>query len=143
MEKVQSQQSEEGQESADAFTTVMGPEHPGFVRLYGRGVTKTTLKQKKSGESSVADTSEMQKKLDELEDRMVEKLELQKRSIRHEVTVDILKHINCMYSGLHLDANMLAATSGQPQQEDIHNQGMILICQFSQSDCQEQMLWFF
>ena len=33
-------------QSFDAFTTVMVKEHPGILRLYGRGVTKSTLKRK-------------------------------------------------------------------------------------------------
>ncbi|KAH0706129.1 hypothetical protein KY289_011205 [Solanum tuberosum] len=40
MEKMQSQQNEDDNQSFDAFTTVMGHEHPGCLRLYGRGVTK-------------------------------------------------------------------------------------------------------
>uniref|UniRef100_M1D8F0 Ubiquitin n=1 Tax=Solanum tuberosum TaxID=4113 RepID=M1D8F0_SOLTU len=46
MEKLQSQQSEDDDQSFDAFTPVMGDEHPGSMRLYGRGVTKSTLKRK-------------------------------------------------------------------------------------------------
>ncbi|KAH0773723.1 hypothetical protein KY290_010860 [Solanum tuberosum] len=46
MEKMQSRQNEDDNQSFDAFTTVMGHEHPGCLRLYGRGVTKCTLKRK-------------------------------------------------------------------------------------------------
>ncbi|KAG5581292.1 hypothetical protein H5410_051919, partial [Solanum commersonii] len=78
----------------------MQKEPRGFMRLYGRGVTKTTLKQKENVESSVTATNEMQKKLNEMEDRMVEKLELPKRSTRHEITVGMLLCLNRMYPGL-------------------------------------------
>ena len=33
-------------EYVDAFSSIMGPEHPGYLRLYGAVVTKTTLKKK-------------------------------------------------------------------------------------------------
>uniref|UniRef100_M0ZUL9 Uncharacterized protein n=1 Tax=Solanum tuberosum TaxID=4113 RepID=M0ZUL9_SOLTU len=35
MEKMQSQQNEDDNQSFDAFTAVMGHEHPGCLRLYG------------------------------------------------------------------------------------------------------------
>ncbi|KAH0669637.1 hypothetical protein KY285_023798 [Solanum tuberosum] len=46
MEKMQSRQNEDDNQSFDAFTAVMGHEHPGCMRLYGRGVTKSTFKRK-------------------------------------------------------------------------------------------------
>nr|XP_016457160.1 PREDICTED: uncharacterized protein LOC107781050 [Nicotiana tabacum] len=46
MERIQSTQ-ESGDDSDDAFASVMGPEHPGRVRLYEQGVNKTVLKKKK------------------------------------------------------------------------------------------------
>ncbi|WMV54112.1 hypothetical protein MTR67_047497 [Solanum verrucosum] len=45
MEEIEKQMSTNGQ-SVDAFSAVMGPEHPGRLRLYGVGATKTTLKKK-------------------------------------------------------------------------------------------------
>ncbi|KAF3627728.1 hypothetical protein FXO38_20395 [Capsicum annuum] len=44
MERVETQESEDGSQSVDAFIIIMGPNHPGRVRLYGRGVTKSLLK---------------------------------------------------------------------------------------------------
>ncbi|PHT53481.1 Non-functional NADPH-dependent codeinone reductase 2 [Capsicum baccatum] len=46
MERVETQESEDGTQSTDSFTTVTGSDHPDRVRLLGRGVTKTLLKQK-------------------------------------------------------------------------------------------------
>ncbi|KAK4344024.1 hypothetical protein RND71_037118 [Anisodus tanguticus] len=46
MENIETQQSEDGNESVNASVSIMGPEHSGRLRLYGRGVTKTTLKGK-------------------------------------------------------------------------------------------------
>ncbi|KAG5572727.1 hypothetical protein H5410_062493 [Solanum commersonii] len=43
--EIEKQMSTNGQ-PVDAFSVVMGPEHPGHLRLYGVGVTKTTLKKK-------------------------------------------------------------------------------------------------
>ena len=40
------QQKEDGNQTIDAFSSVMGSEHLGSLRLYGRRVTKTTLKGK-------------------------------------------------------------------------------------------------
>ena len=45
MEEIEKQISING-EYVNAFSSVMGPEHPGRLRLYGAGVTKTTLKKK-------------------------------------------------------------------------------------------------
>ncbi|MCD7472102.1 hypothetical protein HAX54_013041 [Datura stramonium] len=57
----------------DTFGAVMELDHPGRVRLYERGVTKTLLKQNAgdSGPSlSVANNKMMQKRMDELGERM-------------------------------------------------------------------------
>ena len=40
-------------EYVDAFSSVIGPEHPGRLRLYGAGVTKTTLKKKLAIENNL------------------------------------------------------------------------------------------
>lgn len=53
----------------------MEPEHPIFLRIYGRGDTKITLKVKDCVEFSVITTNEIQIKLDKLKDRMVKRLE--------------------------------------------------------------------
>nr|XP_016511533.1 PREDICTED: uncharacterized protein LOC107828681 [Nicotiana tabacum] len=68
MERIQStQESEDGSHSVDAFASVMGPEHPRRVRLYGRGVTKTLLKGKKGNLGSSLDVDErMQQKIEEM-----------------------------------------------------------------------------
>ncbi|KAM3247384.1 hypothetical protein P3L10_009151 [Capsicum annuum] len=52
MERVETQESKDGTQSTDTFTTVMGSDHPSRVRLLGRGVTKTLLKQKASDYAS-------------------------------------------------------------------------------------------
>ncbi|KAM3266148.1 hypothetical protein P3L10_003142 [Capsicum annuum] len=44
MERIETQESEDGTQSTDPFTTVIGPDHPGRVRLLGCEVTKTLLK---------------------------------------------------------------------------------------------------
>ncbi|XP_060177728.1 uncharacterized protein LOC132607650 [Lycium barbarum] len=46
MEEIKTQLSADGSQPVDAYSAVMGPEHPGHLRLYGRGVTKTSLKGK-------------------------------------------------------------------------------------------------
>jgi len=62
MEKMQSRQNEYDNQSFDAFTTVMGHEHPGCLRLYGRGVTKSTLKRKALSEPYLSANDERMKK---------------------------------------------------------------------------------
>ncbi|XP_016440255.1 uncharacterized protein LOC107766055 [Nicotiana tabacum] len=72
MEKIQStQESEHDSQSVDAFASVMRAEHPGRVRLYGLGVTKTVLKRKmKDFGPSLNDTEDkMQQKMEEMEER--------------------------------------------------------------------------
>nr|XP_009765557.1 PREDICTED: uncharacterized protein LOC104217101 [Nicotiana sylvestris] len=73
MEKIQStQESEDGSHSDDAFASVMGPEHPGRVRLYGRGVTKIVLKGQKGNLGS--SDERMQQKMEEMEERMQQRM---------------------------------------------------------------------
>ncbi|XP_019226606.1 PREDICTED: uncharacterized protein LOC109208053 [Nicotiana attenuata] len=77
MERLQStQESEDGSQPVDAFASVMGPEHPGRLRLYGRGVTKTSLKRKVGDAGPSSSTDEvMQQKLEEMEERMQQRLQ--------------------------------------------------------------------
>ncbi|XP_075101651.1 uncharacterized protein LOC142177085 [Nicotiana tabacum] len=51
-------ESEDDSHSIDAFASVMGPEQPGRVRLYGRGVTKTILKGQKGNIGSSLDVTD-------------------------------------------------------------------------------------
>nr|XP_018625728.1 uncharacterized protein LOC108944833 [Nicotiana tomentosiformis] len=77
MERIQStQESEDGSHSVDAFSSVMGPEHPGRVRLYGRVVTKTVLKgQIGNLGSSLNTTNErMQQKMEEMDERIQQRM---------------------------------------------------------------------
>ncbi|KAH0669863.1 hypothetical protein KY289_024356 [Solanum tuberosum] len=118
MEKLQSQQSEDDDQSFDAFTAVMGDEHPGSLRLYGRGVTKSTWKRKALSEPYLtANDDRMEFFLEELEEgmhqRMAAKLEQQKVTIHQEVTDDILGRLNRMYPGLQLNVVMLASLGAQ------------------------------
>ncbi|XP_060194990.1 uncharacterized protein LOC132624190 [Lycium barbarum] len=66
MDRIETQESEDGSQSVDAFASVMGSEHPGCVRLYGRGVTKTVLKEKvgNSGPSLNITDEMMQQKME-------------------------------------------------------------------------------
>lgn len=99
---------EDDDKSFDAFTSVMGKEHPGSLRLYGRGVTKTSLKRKALSEPCSTSNDERMEKMEELEERMhqrmLEILEQQKEAIHQEVTNDILGRLKCMYPGLQLNA---------------------------------------
>ncbi|GAB2237474.1 hypothetical protein Droror1_Dr00015376 [Drosera rotundifolia] len=54
MTELQSQEVGESSNSGDPFAMVMPKEHPGRVRLEGRGVTKTDQESKLSSSSSVS-----------------------------------------------------------------------------------------
>ncbi|XP_019230422.1 PREDICTED: uncharacterized protein LOC109211347 [Nicotiana attenuata] len=123
MERIQStQESEDGSQSVDAFASVMGPEHPGRLRLYGRGVTKTSLKRKVGdfGPSLSSTNEVMQQKLDEMEERMQQRLQekfnAQKDAIELQVAVNIISQLKHLNPNLRVDPSMLgfnARSSGE------------------------------
>nr|XP_016486513.1 PREDICTED: uncharacterized protein LOC107806794 isoform X1 [Nicotiana tabacum] len=97
MDRIQStQEAEDGSQSVDMFASVMGPEHPGRLRLYGRGVTKTSLKRKVGdiGTSSSSTDEMLQQKMVEMEERMQqrmqEKFNAQKDAMELQVAVNII-----------------------------------------------------
>lgn len=63
MEKMQSRHNEDDNQSFDAFTVVMGDEHPGCLRMYGQGVTKSNLKRKVLSEPYLIANDERMKKI--------------------------------------------------------------------------------
>ncbi|XP_019231529.1 PREDICTED: uncharacterized protein LOC109212351 [Nicotiana attenuata] len=96
MERIQStQESEDGSHSVDTFVSVMGPEHPGRVRLYGRGFTKTVLKRQKGNLGSSLDVDKrMEQRIEKMEERMQqrihEKLNEQKDAIEQNITMNVI-----------------------------------------------------
>ncbi|KAH0661696.1 hypothetical protein KY284_026627 [Solanum tuberosum] len=114
MENIEMQQNEDGNETIDAFSSVMGSEHPGRLRLYGRGVTKTTLKGKVGNfEASSNATNDLVKKMEDRMLRMEEKIEEQKEqfdqqktTMRQEIVEDVITKLQ--RSGLPIDVNVLA-----------------------------------
>ncbi|XP_049387464.1 uncharacterized protein LOC125851760 [Solanum stenotomum] len=114
MENIEMQQNEDGNETIDAFASVMGSEHPGRLRLYGRGVTKTTLKGKVGNfEASSNATNDLVKKMEDRMLRMEEKIEEQKEqfdqqktTMRQEIVEDVITKLQ--RSGLPIDVNVLA-----------------------------------
>ncbi|XP_009781855.1 uncharacterized protein [Nicotiana sylvestris] len=113
MEQIQTQEIEDDNQSVDAFATVMGPEHPGRVRLYERGVTKTILKQKSgnSGPSSKTTDEIMQQKLEEMEEKMQQRLqkkfEEQQETWRQHITLNVVAQLRHLNPDLRVDPNML------------------------------------
>ncbi|XP_009785559.1 uncharacterized protein [Nicotiana sylvestris] len=114
MEQIQTQKSEDDNQSIDAFATVMGPEHPGRVRLYGRGVTKTILKQKSgnSGPSSKTTDEIMEQKMKEMEERMQQRMqknfEEQQETWRQQITLNVVAQLQHINPDLRIHPNMLA-----------------------------------
>ncbi|KAH0661722.1 hypothetical protein KY284_026653 [Solanum tuberosum] len=114
MENIEMQQNEDGNETIDAFPSVMGSEHPGRLRLYGRGVTKTTLKGKVGNfEASSNATNDLVKKMEDRMLRMEEKIEEQKEqfdqqktTMRQEIVKDVITKLQ--RSSLPIDVNVLA-----------------------------------
>ncbi|XP_018628998.1 uncharacterized protein [Nicotiana tomentosiformis] len=91
----------------------MGPEHPGRVRLYGRGVAKTILKQKfeNSGPSSNTTDEIMQQKIEGMEERMQQrmhkKFEEQQKTWRQQITLNVVAQLQHLNPDLRIDPNML------------------------------------
>ncbi|XP_009792893.1 uncharacterized protein [Nicotiana sylvestris] len=114
IEQIQNQESEDNNQSIDAFTTVMGPEHPGRVRLYGRGVTKTILKQKSGnfGTSSKTIDEIMEQKMEEMEEKMQErmqkKFEEQQETWWQQITRNVVAQLQHLKPDLRIDPSMLA-----------------------------------
>nr|XP_016515071.1 PREDICTED: uncharacterized protein LOC107831794 isoform X1 [Nicotiana tabacum] len=114
MEQIQTQESEDDNQSIDAFATVMGPEYPGRVRLYGRGVTKTILKQKSgnSGPSSKTTDEIMEQKMKEMEERMQQRMqknfEEQQETWQQQITLNVVAQLQHINPDLRIDPNMLA-----------------------------------
>ncbi|XP_016445356.1 uncharacterized protein LOC107770547 [Nicotiana tabacum] len=132
MERLQStQESEDGSHSVDAFASVMGPEHPDCVRLYGRGVTKTVLKGKigNLGSSLDANNERVQKKMEEMEERMQqrmqEKLNVQKDAMEQDIIMNVVARLQRLNLELRLDPDMLRFSARSPieassaQQDDV------------------------
>ncbi|KAM3394342.1 hypothetical protein P3S68_003344 [Capsicum galapagoense] len=136
MERVETQESEDGTQSSDAFTKFMGPDHHGRVRLLERGGTKTFLKQKASDSGSSSKSDELvEKRLDELEERMQQRMNAQRDVIEREVTMNIIAQLQHLNPGLILDPNMLgfyvhssgeafANQQGNRPSVDCNNQGV-------------------
>ncbi|XP_019223798.1 PREDICTED: uncharacterized protein LOC109205542, partial [Nicotiana attenuata] len=120
MERIQpTQESEDDTQSVDAFASVMGPEHPGRLRLYGRGVTKTSLKRKVEDLGPSTDEV-MQQKLEEMEERMrqrlQEKFNAEKDAMELQVAVKIISQLKHLNPDLRVDHSMLgfnARSSGE------------------------------
>ncbi|XP_075113405.1 uncharacterized protein LOC107820949 isoform X2 [Nicotiana tabacum] len=120
MESIETQQSENGDESINIFASIMGPEYPGRLRLYGRGVTKKSLKGKVGHfEPSSNTINDHMQKMEERIIRLEEKIEEQKEQyeeqktmMRQEIVKDIKEKVQC--SGLPIDANILATLYSRP-----------------------------
>ncbi|KAM3358105.1 hypothetical protein P3S68_021036 [Capsicum galapagoense] len=108
MERLETQESKDGTQSTDAFTTVMGPDHPSRVRLLRCGVTKTLLKQKTSDSGSSSKLDELvEKRLDKIEERIQQRINAQRDIIEREVTMNIIAQLQRLNPELTLDPNML------------------------------------
>ncbi|XP_070005123.1 uncharacterized protein [Nicotiana sylvestris] len=83
----------------------MGPEHPGRLRLYGRGVTKTTLKGKVA--HFIPTSNATNYTVQEMQER-IRKMEEQKRTMRQEITADVIAQLQ--RAGL-INPNILATLS--------------------------------
>ncbi|KAK6792094.1 hypothetical protein RDI58_011175 [Solanum bulbocastanum] len=116
MEEIETQMDTNDQ-SVDVFSAVIGPEHPGHLRLYGVGVTKTTLKKKDGNfEPSLNDTNDVVQQMQERIQKMEKQIEEQKKTMRHEVITDVIAQLQ--HAGL-IDRNILAALSVPDQGDEI------------------------
>ncbi|XP_060209187.1 uncharacterized protein LOC132636365 isoform X2 [Lycium barbarum] len=113
MVNIETQQNEDGNESINAFVSVTVPEHSGHLRLYGRGVTKTTLKGKvghfEPSSNAINDLKKMEERMIRLEEKLQEQkeqFEEQKTLMRQEIVEDVITKLQ--RSGLPFDASVLA-----------------------------------
>ncbi|XP_016502832.1 uncharacterized protein LOC107820978 isoform X1 [Nicotiana tabacum] len=132
MEKIQStQESEDDSQSVDAFVSVMGVEHPGRVRLYGRGVTKTVLIRKMEDfvPSLNATGDRMQQKIEEMEERMqqrmLEKFNAHKDAWEQKITLNVVSQLRRINPGLQIDHNMLNFSTRSPGEASSAQQNAI------------------
>ncbi|KAM3221311.1 hypothetical protein P3L10_020579 [Capsicum annuum] len=111
MEQIQTQEREDGTELVDVFASFMGLEHPGFVRLYGRGVTKTSLKENLGNPASSLDEM-MGQNIEEIEERMkqrmLEKFEEQKGTMQQQIAINIVERLQRLNPDLQLNPDLLA-----------------------------------
>ncbi|XP_016472083.1 uncharacterized protein LOC107794133 [Nicotiana tabacum] len=128
MERIQlTQESEDVSQSVDAFASIMGPEHLGHLRLYGHGVTKTSLK--KVGHLGPSTDEVMQQKLEEMEERMQQRLEekfnAQKYVMELQVAVNIISQLKHLNPDLRVDPNMLAFNACSPGEASSAQQAVV------------------
>ncbi|XP_059274777.1 uncharacterized protein LOC132029542 isoform X2 [Lycium ferocissimum] len=94
MEEIETQLSAHDSQPADAYSAVMDPEHPGRLRLYGRGFTKTSLKRKAGNfEPTSNATNDVVQQMQEKIQKMQEEMEEKKRTIRSEVTTEVTANV--------------------------------------------------
>ncbi|KAH0644644.1 hypothetical protein KY284_032528 [Solanum tuberosum] len=94
MEEIEKQQSVDSTDTADPFSSVMRPEHPGRLRLYGRGVTKTSLKRKAGNSEPIINaTNDAVQQMQERIQKMEEQMEVQRSTIQQDVTTNIIAHL--------------------------------------------------
>lgn len=108
MEEIEKEMSVNGQ-SVDAFSVVVGPEHPGRLRLYRLGITKASLKKK----LAILHQLQMKQmmwynKLQERMQKMEKEIEEQRRTMRQEVIADVVAQLQ--RAGL-IDPSILATLS--------------------------------
>ncbi|KAF3642833.1 putative cell number regulator 2-like [Capsicum annuum] len=93
----------------DAFSAVMGAEHPRRVRLLGGRVTKTSLKRLNDGSGpSLNATNDVVQEMQEMMRKIEDQIEEQKRTIRQEVVADVIAQLQ--NAGI-LNPKILAALS--------------------------------
>ncbi|XP_070044246.1 uncharacterized protein [Nicotiana tomentosiformis] len=110
MEEIEAQPNENGNESVEAFSSVIGPEHPGRLRLYGRGVTRTSLRGKVRCFEPSSNTPNYLQKVEEKIQRIEEIIEELKATIRQEDIADVLTRLK--RSVIDIDANIILPTLG-------------------------------
>ncbi|KAF3643011.1 hypothetical protein FXO37_22230 [Capsicum annuum] len=111
MEQIQTQEREDGTELVDVFASFMGLEHPGFVRLYGRGVTKTSLKDNLGNPASSLDEmlgQNMEEIEERMKQRMLEKFEEQKGTMQQQIAINIIERLQRLNPDIQLNPDLLA-----------------------------------
>lgn len=113
MEIIETQEHEDDSQSVDTFASIIRPEHPGSIRLYGCGITKTVLKGKVGDFGPLLDDTNkvMQQKMEEMEERMQqkmqEKFDAQRSTMEQDIKMNVIAQLQRLNPELQLHPNML------------------------------------
>ncbi|KAG5600198.1 hypothetical protein H5410_031568 [Solanum commersonii] len=106
MENIKMQQNEDGNETIDAFPSVMGSKHPECLRFYGIGESGTFEASSNATNKLVKKIIERMLRMEKKTEELKEQFDEQKTMMRQEILEDVITKLH--RSGLPIDVNVLA-----------------------------------